>query len=237
MKTLYLYIKESQLVLKYLGKTERNVYEYPGSGIYWKRHLKAHNFKSKDIKTTILLETKNKNELKKAGIYYSELYNIVNSKEWANLKPENGDGGGAKKKAEEKLKISNTMKTKKLIWTEDAIKKRNEKLKGRKMPPCKQETKNKLSEMFSGRIRGNRTKESYEKAIQTKKNNGYIHSEDTKLKIKQKLIGKKRPKDVVDKFGKKVLVDGIFYQSMSEAERVLNKSRFLIKKQHKIETL
>jgi|FreactTroBogLake_1042271.scaffolds.fasta_scaffold24496_2 NUMOD3 motif len=237
MKTLYLYIKESPLGIKYLGKTEQDPFTYTGSGKYWKRHLKAHDFTIKDIKTTVLFETTDKNELINKGVYYSELYDIVSSEDWANLKPETGDGGGGKKNEKEKLKISSTMKRRKLIWTDDDIKKRNEKLKGRKMPPCKEETKKKISEANKGRVLGIRTEESYIKANETKKKNGYKHSEETKLKIRQTLKGNKRPKEVVDKLGKKILVDDVLYSSMSEAERVLCKSRYMINKQHKIKLL
>lgn len=237
MKITYLYLKESPLGIKYLGKTEQDPFVYMGSGLYWKKHLMKHGFKSKDIKTTILFETGDKEELKNKGIYYSELYNVVDSEEWANLKPETGEGGGAKKSEEEKSKISNTMKGKKIVWKEEDVRKRNEKLKGRKMPPCKDETRKKISEANKGRILGVRTKESYIKANETKKRNGYKHSEETKLKIKQTLKGNKRPKEVVDKLGKKILVDDVLYSSMSEAERMLCKSRYMINKQHKIKVL
>ena len=95
-----LYIKESPSGLKYLGKfTYNETYEYrtvdkyTGSGMYWKRHLKANGFSIKDIKTTVLFETTDKIELKEKGIYYSKLYNIVDSKEFANLTEEQGFGG------------------------------------------------------------------------------------------------------------------------------------------------
>ena len=41
---IYLYIKESPLGLKYLGKTEKDPFKYIGSGLYWKKHLKKHKF-------------------------------------------------------------------------------------------------------------------------------------------------------------------------------------------------
>lgn len=90
-RIVYLYIKESPLGLKYLGQTTCNPITYPGSGKVWKRHLKKHGFIFKDIKTTILLKTNSREELKKIGMYYSELWNIVESKEWANLIPESGE--------------------------------------------------------------------------------------------------------------------------------------------------
>jgi hypothetical protein len=68
MKTTYLYLKESPLGLKYLGKTEQDPFKYLGSGKYWKRHLSSHKFTSEDIKTTVLLKTTDKEELKNKGI-------------------------------------------------------------------------------------------------------------------------------------------------------------------------
>ena len=237
MKTTYLYLKESPLGLKYLGKTEQDPFRYTGSGKYWKRHLVSHGFTLKDIKTTILFKTTDKEELKNKGIYYSELYNVVRSENWANLKPEVGDGGGGLKSRETVLKTSRTMKKRGLTWSEEDVKKRNEKLKGRKMPPCREDTKKTLSEMFRGKVRGIRTEESYKKAVQTKKDRSYTPSEATRLKIKNTLTGRKRPKEVIDKLGKKVLVDNVLYSSMSEAERLLSKSRYMIIKQHKTELL
>ncbi len=89
----YLYIKTSPLGLKYLGKTTKNPFKYNGSGKLWKRHLKKHNFKSIDIKTEIILETDDEKILIEKGIEFSLKYNVVESKDWANLRIENGDGG------------------------------------------------------------------------------------------------------------------------------------------------
>ena len=91
---IILYLKESPLGLKYLGKcVNTDPYKYKGSGTVWKRHLKTHNISSNDIKTTILFETEDKEKLIQMGLYYSKLWDVVNSKEFANLIPEQGDGG------------------------------------------------------------------------------------------------------------------------------------------------
>jgi len=38
---VYLYVKIHNVTkLKYFGKTTKNPYNYKGSGLYWKRHLK-----------------------------------------------------------------------------------------------------------------------------------------------------------------------------------------------------
>jgi len=93
----YLYIKESPLGLKYLGKTTKDPYTYMGSGKIWKRHLKKHSFTQSDIKTEVVFETKDLTELVTKGIELSKLYNIVESKDWANLREESGDGGDTSK--------------------------------------------------------------------------------------------------------------------------------------------
>lgn len=76
--------------LNYLGYTSRDPYDYRGSGIQWSRHLRKHG---NDVDTEIILECASKAEVKHWGMYYSELWNVVDSNKWANLKPENGDGG------------------------------------------------------------------------------------------------------------------------------------------------
>ena len=77
--------------LNYLGYTKRkNPYKYKGSGIVWTRHIEKYGY---DVDTEILLQTEDKHQIKPAGIYYGQLWNVVNSKEWANLKEEDGQGG------------------------------------------------------------------------------------------------------------------------------------------------
>lgn len=90
---IYLYVKIHNVTgLKYLGKTtNKNPHKYPGSGKHWLRHIKKHGY---DVTTQILIKTTCEDVLKLFGTHYSKLWNVVNSKEWANLKPENGDGGG-----------------------------------------------------------------------------------------------------------------------------------------------
>jgi len=242
MKTTYLYIKESPKGLKYLGKTEQNPETYLGSGTRWLNHIKKHKIKSEDIKTTILFETNDKILLKEMGLYYSQFYNVVDSIDWANLKPESGDGGGGLKSEDEKNRISYAMKNKdhSHLQTPEVVQKRNEKLKGRKMPACKEETKLLLSKMFKGINRVHNTEESYQKAIKTKEKNGtLLLSEDTKDKIRNTLLGHPVSNETIEKRrsnngkNKKVLVDGVVYQSIAEAERLLNKSRYLLRKNHK----
>lgn len=88
---IYLYVKtHNQTGLKYLGKTTAtDPHAYPGSGLIWQGHLKKHG---SDYSTKILLETEDPEEIQLVGQYYSALWNIVESDEWANLQPEEGQG-------------------------------------------------------------------------------------------------------------------------------------------------
>ena len=117
---IYLYVKtHNQTGLKYLGKTiSSDPHLYQGSGTVWKRHIKKHGY---DVTTEILLETTDTNTLKEAGIYYSNLWNIVESKEFANIVPEMGDGGAMPWTVESRQKLSRTIKGKK--HTEESKKK------------------------------------------------------------------------------------------------------------------
>ncbi len=95
MSIYSLYIKTHQKTgLKYLGKTVRDPFKYKGSGLYWRSHLKTHG---NHITTEILGQYQTEQELAKAGLFFSEKFNVVKSEEWANLVPESGIDGGSKK--------------------------------------------------------------------------------------------------------------------------------------------
>jgi hypothetical protein len=77
--------------LQYLGYTKsKDPIKYKGSGTRWSNHINLHGY---DVTTEILFQTEDKNNIKSLGIYYSNLWNIVESIDWANLKNEEGDGG------------------------------------------------------------------------------------------------------------------------------------------------
>lgn len=90
-KTVYLYVKTSPKGLKYLGVTTKNPFSYKGSGVYWRKHLKCYKFNSRDIKTEIIFSSINRDEIKEKGLYFSKLWNIIESDEWANLCYEAGE--------------------------------------------------------------------------------------------------------------------------------------------------
>ena len=106
--TIYLYVKtHNKTGLKYLGKTTLDPYTYKGSGKYWKRHIKLYGY---DVTTEVIFETDCSLDLKNKGLYYSELWNIVEDSGWANLKPEAGDGGTHIVSVEQKINQSKKMK-------------------------------------------------------------------------------------------------------------------------------
>jgi hypothetical protein len=91
---IYLYKKTHRNTgLNYLGKTTQDPFKYKGSGTIWVRHIKKHG---NDVDTVILKECATNEEVKSWGLYYSNLWNVVESKEWANIKPEEGEGGSVK---------------------------------------------------------------------------------------------------------------------------------------------
>ena len=97
MNIYRIYVKtHNKTGLKYLGYTKKNPYTYLGSGTYWRRHLKKHG---NDVTTEVIHETTEKSEVTSVGLYYSNLWSVVDLKDqfgnkvWANLKSESGSGG------------------------------------------------------------------------------------------------------------------------------------------------
>lgn len=89
----YLYVKTHRITgLNYLGYTSKyDPYKYAGSGTRWNLHLQKHGYL---YDTKILHRCISKSAIRSWGLFYSRLWSVVNSKKWANLKEENGDGGG-----------------------------------------------------------------------------------------------------------------------------------------------
>jgi len=92
-KPTRLYIKQcGHCGLKYFGKTvSKNIEKYQGSGLYWTRHLKQHNVKADHLwNSDWYYDT----SIIRFALKFSYMNNIAESKEWANLGPENGINGG-----------------------------------------------------------------------------------------------------------------------------------------------
>ena len=77
--------------LKYLGYTKNNPYTYKGSGKHWRNHLKKHG---NNVWTNIIFQSENKEDISSMGIFYSNHWTVVKSKDWANEIQENGIIGG-----------------------------------------------------------------------------------------------------------------------------------------------
>lgn len=198
---IYLYIKESPLGLKYLGKTEKDPFKYIGSGLYWKKHLKKHKFTYEDIKTTILLKTEDKEELKNKGIYYSELYDIVNNEDWANLRPENGDGGNTSMCTNYKKPPIMSGDT---HWTKKIENKQylSEKISGDKNPAKKDYVKEKIRLKSIGRKASVEVKQMMSENRKGEKNAYYgkKHTDEIKIKMKERAKGKYTLKWFIEKY-------------------------------------
>jgi hypothetical protein len=97
MKLTHLYIKQHSVTgLKYFGKTTKeDPVSYLGSGIHWKRHIKKHG--TEHVKTLWYQSFQDEKSLIDYATKFSKENNIVESKEWANLKEENGLDGGMEK--------------------------------------------------------------------------------------------------------------------------------------------
>ena len=115
--TIYLYKKtHNETGLQYLGKTiSKDPYKYPGSGVHWTRHLNKHG---NNVTTEILRECKTEKELVKWGKHYSNLYNVVESKDWANLIEEAGADIVWTQEMKDKLSATNKKRLSKLTAEE-----------------------------------------------------------------------------------------------------------------------
>lgn len=168
---IYLYVKTHNVTgLKYLGQTtSKDPHKYPGSGKYWKLHLKKHGL---NFSTEILRECSSKEEVQHWGQYYSNLWDVVNDPSWANLKPEIGDGGWGKK-----LGYKHSKETRKKI---------SQAKKGIPNPknsvPRTQEQKDHLRNINLGKKVSN---ETIEKIKQTKLKTPFKHSEEFKERMRQ----------------------------------------------------
>jgi hypothetical protein len=184
---IYLYVKTHNITgLKYLGQTQaKDPHKYPGSGKYWKDHLAKHG---SDYTTEILHECYSKEEITHLGIYYSNLWNIVESEEWANLKIEQGNGG--RQSEEVRRRIGEAGKGRipwnkgKNVWSteqrleigrknkergkqsQETIQKRVEKLIGQKRT---EETKKKISKSCKGRTFSEETKKKMSESAKKRK--------------------------------------------------------------------
>jgi hypothetical protein len=106
VKPTYLYIKQhNKTGLKYFGKTtSKNPIQYPGSGLHWQRHLQVHG---NDVSIVWYQLFEDQDECVAFAKEFSRKNHIVESLEWANLKPEDGlDGGNHTEEIRKKIDLT-----------------------------------------------------------------------------------------------------------------------------------
>jgi RNA polymerase sigma factor (sigma-70 family) len=100
--------------LSYLGiTTSDDAHEYKGSGVEWKKHIKKHgkhNIKTRILYKEEMIGEKSSEQFQQICLVYSAFYNIVESKSFVNMIPENGKPGryrakGKGKKTQEDWEI------------------------------------------------------------------------------------------------------------------------------------
>jgi hypothetical protein len=179
---IYLYIKTHNVTgLKYLGKTtSKDPHRYLGSGTRWRSHLAIHGF---DYSTEILFQSSDSAEIKEKGIYYSQLWDIVDSNHWANLKQEEGDGGFCKNSItpEANAKRSKTLKGR--TFTTEHCKNLSIARKGR-TDRRSQATKEAAAIKASAKLKGKKKPEGFSEKISAY-NKGKTMSADAKSKMRE----------------------------------------------------
>lgn len=165
---IYLYKKtHNKTGLKYLGKTtQQDPHKYKGSGLYWTNHIKKHGY---DVTTEIIRECKNKEELRHWGKYYSNLWNVVESNEWANLKQEEGDGGDCGPEGRKKMSMT---KQGSIPWNKGLV----------GVQTQTQETKDKRAESNRGKKRTDEFKEVMSKLNKGRKRTPEQNAYQSKLR-------------------------------------------------------
>jgi len=172
--------------LKYFCKTAdlRNVYNYKGSGLYWKKHLNKHG---KDVTVGVMGFYTDYQRCRDAALKFSQENDIVNSDAWANLVLENGTDGAlsgsdnpfyGKKHTPEMTEHLRQQKIGKSVnkgayRSPENRAKISASLKGRKNPV--------VSKALTGR---KLPQETIEKMKESRK--GYTHSMETREKLRQK---------------------------------------------------
>lgn len=105
MPAKFLYVKRHTVTgLKYFGMTTSDPEKYRGSGTYWRRHVKKHGG-FKYVETVSVWKFDDEELCSEFALRFSEENNIVESKEWANMVPEDALPGAPKgiKRSEETL--------------------------------------------------------------------------------------------------------------------------------------
>lgn len=195
-KPTYLYVKTHNITgLKYFGKTTSNRKRYKGSGHYWVRHIKKHGY---NVTTEILGYFTDQDECVKFATEFSITNNIVESKEWANERIENGIDGGdtvsQKDKHSKKLIVEKRRTTMKSKSIEELEKIRLKNSRGvrkyiNENPEARQISAKKIVE----KRRSNGLPWHSEETIQKIKQNNKASTPEVRQKLREANLGKKNP--------------------------------------------
>ena len=191
----YLYIKQHSITKKkYYGKTTRDPYTYNGSGKVWTRHINKHG--KEHIVTLWVSELYYDTSIVEVALKFSVDNDIVKSKEWANMKLENGlDGCLPGVKHTEKAK-ANMRKPRseeaKVNMRKSEEHKANQSVRqtGRKLGPYKKSDKPRKPRSDKGKPKSEETKANMKGRVAP--NKGKSTSEETKAKQSASKTGKKR---------------------------------------------
>lgn len=154
-KPTYLYIKKHKVTgLKYFGKTTGTeqflLKKYKGGGTVWNRHLKKHG--TEYVETIWYELFSDKDKLVEFALFFTEEADIVNSKLWANVKPEDGLMGGQKKGYLNGATPWNKGKKQSLDYISKRIKPQSEETKQRKSDSMKGKNRSPRSEEFKRKV-------------------------------------------------------------------------------------
>ncbi len=191
-----LYIKQcSHCKLKYFGKTKsKDIDSYPGSGTYWNAHLKKHSAESIHLWNSDWYYDKS---ISRFALKFSSINKIVESNNWANLKPENGLDGGfilteeSHIKRIETRKKNGTLNTNTTESIQKAIQtKRSRGVLNVQTPEVVKKTLE--TKRRNGTLNTNTT-ESTQKGIETKRRKGTLGKNNiTKESIKKQIETKRK---------------------------------------------
>lgn len=216
--TLYI-ATHNKTGLKYFGKTSRwftkeDLQEnYHGSGKHWSNHRNKHGKKdvTMEIYKICSLNESDEDYVVPIALKFSEENDIVKSKEWANLIPEDGLSGGVKgNKLSEETKFKIALS--KLNLTDESRSKMSESAKNRpevsnqtrdKMRASKfgsshsEETKSKMSKSSKGKPKSNEHKSNISKAKSGESHHlfGKQLSIEHKTKISESLKGREKSEE------------------------------------------
>lgn len=183
IRPVYLYIKKHNITgLLYFGRTiNPNPQKYIGSGNYWINHLKKYG---RDVSTIFFEKFETQEDATEFALFFTEEFNIVNSKIWANLVVEDAmnraNNTGKNHTEETKLKISLALTGNKL--SEETKLKMSEAQTGRIVT---QDTRDKISLIHSGKIVSEQGRKNMSEA-----HKGFKVTDITKEKLRLIRLGK-----------------------------------------------